>query len=73
MIAAGLRGKRGSGFAADAVTEDRGALVVETRVVVVGEDVLGAPPAVNELSHASSRTAGVTAAVLSYFTGLCRK
>ena len=51
VIAAGLGRKRGPGFAADAIAEDELALEVQPLVVVIEEDVLLAPFAIDELSH----------------------
>jgi hypothetical protein len=51
MIAAGFGGKGGSGLAANVVAEDRRPFVIEALIVVVGEDILGAPLAVDKLCH----------------------
>src|SRR5262245_10144549 len=54
VIAAGLGGKFGARLAADAMAENRVALEVESLVVVLDQDVLGGPFAVDELSHSIS-------------------
>ena len=53
VIAAGLGRKLGIAFVADAAPENGIALEVKPLVVVIDEDVLGAPFPVDELSHSS--------------------
>ncbi len=52
MVAAGLGRKAGGAVRGDAVPEDRGALEVDTLLVVLAQDLAGHPLAVDELAHA---------------------